>query len=148
MLAKNRLINLKSIRNTKGIETIEFIAVFPFLLLFMLVGFELFRMLLSYNTVVQAAEEAARVQAVTTPYSATNARAKACNILLLANIACVPANLDFQCSGGACTFGTDDGSQVCATAHNLTFNTIFPDFIPGISSIPFPSYTSCVRYET
>lgn len=148
MMAQMRVLSPKPNRFPKGIETLEFIAVFPFLLLVMLGGLEFYRVLFTYNTVVQAAEEAARVQAVTTPYSVTDARVAACNILSMGKIACNPAtNLAFQCTG-ACTLGIDDGSQVCATVQNLTFDTIFPAFLPGLSSIPLPSHTSCVRYES
>ncbi len=148
MTAQKRVLDLKSVLNSKGIETLEFIAMFPFFLLVLLCALELSRMLFTYNTVIQAAAEAARVQAVTTPYSATNAGVTACNILSLAKIACNPAtNLTFNCTG-ACTLGTDDGSQVCATVKNLTFNTFAPAFVPGLSSIPLPSYTSCIRYES
>jgi Flp pilus assembly protein TadG len=133
-------------QHPRGIATLEFIVVLPFLVFLMLAVVEASRMVLTYNTLVQASRQGARVGAASDPLSITNATAAACNVLLQGNLvkSCPAASgsITVACTPGkACDVNIKDASQVQATVQ-VTFHSIFPDFVPFLSSIPLSSTTN------
>ncbi len=146
MIGQKTVLGLRDYprQQPKGISTLEFIAVLPFLFFIMLTAVELSRMVLTYNTVVQASRDGARAGAASDPFSITSATAAACNVLLKGNlVSSCPApsgTIAVSCSN-ACDVNTQDGSQVQATVQ-VTFQTFAPAFVPGLSSITLSNQTT------
>ena len=131
-------------RNCRGISTLEFIVVLPFLLMIMLSGVELSRALYSYNVVVQAAREGARVGAVTPlasdgSFVSGPALSRISNVLAGAKLVYISGTTTVTCS----PCGPD--AEVMATVR-VGFNTLFPYFVPGLTGLTL-SQTAVMRYE-
>ena len=147
MIGQKAVLGLRKYprQQPKGISTLEFIAVLPFLFLLMLTTVELSRMVLTYNTVVQASRDGARVGAASDPFSISKATAAACNVLKQGNLvsSCPAASgtIAVSCVGGACDVNTQDGSRVQATVQ-VAFQTFAPAFVPGLSSITLSNQTT------
>lgn len=125
--------------NCRGISTLEFIVVLPTLLLVLLAGVEASRMLATFNVVVSAAREGARVGAVTNPFSPAPAIARMNTVLAAANLTSASASV--TCAG-SCT----PDSPVTATV-TVNFQTLFPLFLPILSG-PVPlTETAVMRFE-
>ena len=126
-------------RNCRGISTLEFVVVLPFLFIVMLTAVELSRMLFTYNTIVQATRDGARVAVVTEPFSATPAKARINAILGASNVTASTETV--TCSANPCV----PDSQVTVTVA-VNFGT----WVPLISSM-FPSisltHSTYMRYE-
>ncbi len=131
-------------RNCRGTSTLEFIVVLPFLFIVMLTAVELSRMMFTYNTIVQATRDGARV-GVVTPLSGTSfnsgpAIARINAILGASNLTASSENV-FCDTPSPCA----PDSKVTAT---VTVN--FQTWVPLISSM-FPSvsltHSSYMRYE-
>jgi Flp pilus assembly protein TadG len=138
------MIKTQRRRNCRGISTLEFIVVLPFLLLIMLSGVELSRALYSYNVVVQAAREGARVGAVTPTASGdvfvnTPALQRITTILSSAKMAPGPG------TSVSCPTRCVSDSDVTATV-SVSFNTLFPYFVPGMTGWTL-TQTAVMRYE-
>lgn len=126
-------------RHDRGITTLEFIVVLPTLLFIFLAGVEASRMLATFNIVVSAAREGARVGAVTDPFSAAPALARMNAVLATANLTSTAATVT---CGSPC--GPD--SPVTATV-TVNFQTLFPLFLPFLAG-PIPLTESAVmRFE-
>lgn len=126
----------------RGTSSVEFIAVLPFVLTVLLLGVELSRVLFTYNVLVQAAREGARVGVVTDPFDQAPALSRISAVLAAANITTASAGV--TCSPTPCA----PDSQVTATV-SLTFNTIFPGWLPlasVLSNWPLTA-TAIMRYE-
>jgi len=130
-------------RNCRGISTLEFIVVLPFLLYIMLVAVELSRALWTYNVVVQAAREGARVGVVTPLIGNTFNSGPA-----MARIATVLAGVNVVHTGATtvvCSNPCASDAQVTATVV-VNFNTLFPGFVPLMTGLTFSERT-VMRYE-
>ena len=126
-------------RRERGITTLEFIVVLPTLLLILLAGAETSRMLATFNLVVSAAREGARVGAVTSPFSAGPALARINTVLATANLKTASASV-------ACASPCGPDSPVTATV-TVNFQTLFPGFLPILSG-PIPlTETAVMRFE-
>ncbi len=128
--------------NCRGTSSLEFIAVLPFVLTVMLLGVELSRAVFTYNVLVQAAREGARVGVVTDPFNQAPALTRINTLLASANI--TGASASVTCSPTPCA----PDSQVTASV-SLTFNTIFLGWLPiasVMSNWPLTA-TAVMRYE-
>jgi len=125
--------------NCRGISTLEFIVVLPTLLLVLLAGVEASRMLATFNVVVSAAREGARVGAVTNPFNSAPAIARMNTVLAAANLASASASV-------TCASPCAPDSPVTATV-TVNFQTLFPVFLPILSG-PVPlTETAVMRFE-
>ena len=127
--------------NAKGTSTLEFIAVFPILLLVFLVGVELCRAWLTANIALNAVREGVRL-AVVTP-AANDPIATATNrildVLTVTNIPVVSGPTV------ACDPSCTIDAQVNASV-TVQFQTIFPIFLPQIGTYNIRQSAS-MRYE-
>jgi len=125
--------------NGRGITTLEFIVVLPTLLFILLAGVEASRMLATFNVVVSAAREGARVGAVTNPFSAAPSLARMNTVLAAANLTSASAS-------ATCASPCAPDSPVTATV-TVNFQTLFPLFLPVLSG-PIPlTETAVMRLE-
>ena len=125
--------------NCRGISTLEFIVVLPALLLVLLAGVEASRMLATFNIVVSAAREGARVGAVTNPFSSAPAIVRMNTVLAAANLTSASASV-------TCASPCAPDSPVTATV-TVNFQTLFPVFLPVLSG-PVPlTETAVMRLE-
>ena len=126
-------------RKCRGITTLEFVVVLPMLLLILLAGVEASRLLATFNIVVSAAREGARVGAVTDPFSAAPALARMNAVLATANLTSTSASV-------TCASPCAPDSPVTATV-TVNFQTLFPLFLPFMSG-PIPLTENAVmRFE-
>ncbi len=125
--------------NCRGITTLEFIVVLPTLLLILLAGVEASRMLATFNIVVSAAREGARVGAVTNPFSSAPAITRMNAVLAAANL--TSASVSVTCASPCAP-----DSPVTATV-TVNFQTLFPLMLPVLSG-PIPlTETAVMRFE-
>ncbi len=126
-------------RNCRGTSTLEFVVVLPFLLIVMLTAVELSRMLFTYNTIVQATRDGARVAVVTAPFSDGPAKNRINAILGASNL--TASSESVTCSDNPCA----SDSQVTATV-TVNFQTWVPLLSSWFGSIDL-THSSYMRYE-
>jgi len=126
-------------RNCRGTSTLEFVIVLPLLMLILFGGVELSRAWMTFNVVVAAAREGARVGVVTSPFNATTAVARINAVLAGANLTSASASV-------TCAAPCGPDSQVTATV-TVNFQTLFPVLLPMLPN-PLPlTETAVMRYE-
>ncbi len=126
-------------RNCRGTSTLEFVVVLPMLMLILFAGVELSRAWMTFNVVVAAAREGARVGVVTSPFSEATAIARINTVLAGANLTSASASV-------TCAAPCAPDSQVTATV-TVNFQTLFPLLLPMVPN-PLPLTESAVmRYE-
>jgi hypothetical protein len=102
-------------------------------------GVELSRAWMTFNVVVAAAREGARVGVVTSPFNATTAVARINAVLAGANLTSASASV-------TCAAPCGPDSQVTATV-TVNFQTLFPVLLPMLPN-PLPlTETAVMRYE-
>ncbi len=145
--------------NSRGISTLEFIAVLPFLLFIMLVVVEATRLVATFNVLVQASREGARTGAVTSPWSGDASQRcdtfptnpplrRACAVAIgLPSIDPATTTVTASCSGTTCAASQD--SRVTVTV-STNFRTLFPNYwwMPSAwTSGMLLRHASIMRYE-
>lgn len=125
-------------RDQRGTSILEFIVVLPTLLVVLFAIVELSRAWLTLNIVTTAVREGARVGVVTNPFDPTPAIARINNVLGSANL--IADSVTVTCTGPC-----DRGSEVRADV-TVTFQTLFPVFLPMLQTLPMQQRAS-MRYE-
>ncbi len=137
-------IGRRTHRNCRGTSTLEFIVVLPFLLMVMLTAVELSRMLFTYNTIVQATRDGARVGVVTpltgTPPSSFDSGPATARI----NAILATSNLTASSVGVTCPACAPDAT-VTATV-TVNFQTWVPLLSSMFGSINL-THATYMRYE-
>ncbi len=131
-------IGRRTHRNCRGTSTLEFVVVLPFLFILMLTAVELSRMLFTYNTIVQATRDGARVAVVTNPFSDVPATARINAILAASNL--TASSVSVICPA---TCAAD--STVTATV-TVNFQTFVPYLSSVLSSVSL-THSTYMRYE-
>jgi Flp pilus assembly protein TadG len=138
-------MNLRQgLASARGTSTLEFIAVFPFLLLILLVGVEFSRAWLTANVAQNAVREGVRI-AVVTPAAddpVNTGRQKILDILTGPNFTIV-SGPTVTCNPAPCDVTSN--SQVTADV-TVEFRTIFPGFLPQIGTFNIRQ-SATMRYE-
>ena len=125
----------------KGTSTLEFIVVFPFLLLILLAGVELSRAWLTANLAQNAVREGVRLAVVTPVADDPVARgiARISDILTITSLTIVSGPTV------ACDPSCTTDAQVNASV-TVEFRTIFPIFLPQIGAFNI-TQSATMRYE-
>jgi len=132
------MARVRSGYHQRGTSTIEFILVFPSVLLVLFAIVELSRAWLTFSIVTAAAREGARAGVVTSPFDPAPAIGRINSILRSSNV--TPTSVTVTCSAPC-----QPGSEVQANVA-VTFSTLFPVFLPMLSALPMQQSTS-MRYE-
>lgn len=137
-------------RNCRGTSTLEFIAVLPFLMFVMMTTVELSRLMFTFNSMVQATREGARLGAVTAPANYASIVIPRINAVLASSNVTASATPTVTCDlppspppGISATCGPD--WRVTATV-TVNFQTFVPMLDSLLSLIPL-SHSSYMRYE-
>ena len=131
------------LRGEKGTSTLEFIVVFPFLLLIFLAGVELSRAWLTATVAANAVREGARIGAVTPAADVVAiATARINDVLSAANLTAV-AGPTVTCNPAPCDPLSDSRVQATVT---VQFQTVVPLFIPLLASLNI-NQSATMRYE-
>jgi Flp pilus assembly protein TadG len=137
-------------RNCRGTSTLEFIVVLPFLMFVMMTAVELSRLMFTFNTIVQATREGARLGAVTAPANYAAIVIPRINAVLASSNVTPSATPTVTCTlppnppaGISATCGSD--WRVTATV-SVNFQTFVPMLDSLLSSIPL-AHSSYMRYE-
>lgn len=125
--------------NCRGTSTLEFIVVLPFLLFLFLAAVELSRAWMTYNVVVQAAREGARVGVVTDPFSDAPAKAAITNLLTASNLTAASVSV-------TCPAICAPDSTVTSTV-SVNFQSIVPLMLPMLPDPIVLTHTTSMRFE-
>ena len=132
----------KHVENQRGVVTLEFILILPFLLLVLFGGAELSRAFFTLNLLTTAAREAARTGVVVAP-DAVQSAATARLTALLGQPGQPPLNWSAAVACNPAPCAPNSQVQVNVTSN---FQTIFPALLPMLSSITIQQ-TASMRYE-
>ena len=132
----------RALWNARGTSTLEFIVVFPFLMLVFLVGVELSRAWLTANIAQNAVREGVRL-AVVTPAANDPIAAATNRILDVLSVTAIPV-----VSGPTVTCNPSCVTDAFVNATvTVQFQTIFPLFLPAQMGTYNIQQSASMRYE-
>ncbi|MGH7268477.1 MAG: TadE/TadG family type IV pilus assembly protein [Candidatus Rokuibacteriota bacterium] len=135
-MTPRRLVSIGRLWGQRGVSTLEFIVVLPFLLMVLFAIVEMSRAWLMLNLVTMAAREGARVAAVVSPDEVTAAGTARIDQIL------TPGTWTGTVT---CADPCEPDSQVQATVA-VTFATLVPLLAPMLGTFAI-AQTATVRYE-